>query len=289
MLLLTMMPLQSDENDLFPVMVQGWALAPEAEVHTALNLYEYIDGAAELYISYGFEKLFSRRYLKQGQPEITLDLFDMGGSGNAFGIFAHSQENPGLEIGQDAEYLDGLLRFWQGRYYVTLLCSPETPESRLALLELGRKLAERLAPAAGRPSLLALLPEAGLIAASVRYFRHPAWQNTYVFIAAENILDIGPETEALLARYDRGGQRPVVLLVAYPDRAAAGRAFAGFGRKFDLPAERGTAVRQADGKYLAAGLENRAVAAVWHGGSAEQALELLAELRAKIMDLEKKK
>ena len=129
------MPLQGNENGWFPVEVQGWTLAPEVENYTPENLYEYIDGASELYISYGFEKLFTRRY-QSGQPDITVDLFDMGDPGNAFGIFAHSQEAPGQEVGRDSEYLDGLLRFWQNRYYVSLLCSPETAEARPALMEL---------------------------------------------------------------------------------------------------------------------------------------------------------
>ncbi len=152
------------EADIFPGAVQGWTLAAGAESYTPEDLYKYIDGASELYISYGFRKLPTRRYERAGWPEIMVDLFDMGGPGNAFGIFAHSQETPGHEIGQDSEYLDGLLRFWQGGYYVSLLCSPETPESQTAVMALGRQMARRLPPAGGRPGALALLPESGLIA-----------------------------------------------------------------------------------------------------------------------------
>jgi hypothetical protein len=280
-----MMPAQVNEADIFPALIRGWTLAAEAESYTPENLYRYIDGASELYISYGFEKLFTRRYARPGQPEITVDLFDMGASANAFGIFAHSQEAPQKDIGQDSEYLDGLLRFWQGRYYVSLLGSPETPESRLAILELGRMLAGRLGPAAGRPSVLALLPEKGLIAPSVRYFRHPAWQNTYVFISAENILDIGPDTQALLAKYDQGEQRPLVMVVVYPPGAAAGRAFSNFSRTFKLH-ERGEAVRLADKKYLAALVEGNVIAAVWHGGGAAPCIQLLAAVREKMAAFE---
>lgn len=284
-----MMPLPGVDKEIFPVEVRGWALAPEAEIYTPENLYEYIDGASELYISYGFEKLFTRRYLKSGQPEITVDLFDMGGSGNAFGIFAHSQEAPLKEIGQDSEYLDGLLRFWQGRYYVSLLCSPETPESRAAVMELGRQLAKRLPPAADQPEILALLPQSGLLAASIRSFHHHAWQNTYLFIANDDILGIDAGAEAVLAKYDQGEQRPVVLLVLYPDLAAAERAFTNLNRKFLLPADGGGLVKLPDNKFFAAGLEKKAIAAVWHGGSAKKALELLSAVRAKIMAFKNKK
>jgi hypothetical protein len=287
MLFAAMMPAQADENGLFPAAVRGWELAAASENYTADDLHQYIDGAAELYFSYGFRRLLTRRYQKAGQPEIVVDLFDMRDPGSAFGIFAHSQEHPGLDIGQDGEYLDGLLRFWQGRYYVSLLGSPENPELRLALLELGRKLADRLAPAAARPAALALLPQPGLIASSVRYFRHPAWQNTYVFIAAENILAIGPDTEALLARYEGGEGRPVVLWVLYPDPAAAGRSLAALAGRFGLPAGGRKAVRTADGKYFTAALQGNALAAVWHGDGAEQALDLLSAMLARWAEVKK--
>jgi hypothetical protein len=270
------------EADIFPAEVQGWTLAPGTESYTPDDLYKYIDGASELYISYGFRKLSTRRYEQAGWPEITVDLFDMGSYGNAFGIFAHSQEAPAHEVGQDSEYLDGLLRFWQGSYYVSILCSPETPESQTAVMALGRQIAQRLPRAEGRPEALSLLPENGLIQASIRYFRHHAWQNAYVFLASENILNIGPKSEAILAKYGQGEQRPVVLLVLYPDGTAAGRAFANLGRVFHLPASGGAAVQLADKKYFAAGLENKVVAAVWHDGGAAQAQALLVAVRTAI-------
>ena len=77
------------------------------------------------------------------------------------------------------------------------------------------------------------------------------------FISSDNILEIGPDCEAVLAKYEQGEGRPVVLLVLYPDRAAAERAFANLSRKFHLPANGGEAVKLADKKYFAAGLENR--------------------------------
>lgn len=275
------------ETDSFPDEVQGWTLSAKAEFYSAQDLYRYIDGASELYLSYGFQTLHVRRYERSGWPEITVDLFDMGNSANAFGIFAHSQENPVKDIGQDSEYLDGLLRFWQGKYYVSLLCSPETPESRTAVMALGRRIAQRLPSASDRPAALSLLPQDGLIVPSIRYFHHHAWQNAYIFLSAENILNIDPQSEAILAKYDQGKEHPVALLVIYPGPAAAEHALASIKRSLQLPAEEGKAVLLADKKYFAAAVEKRAIAAVWHSGGAEQALELLAVMRARIAQLEK--
>ncbi|MBN2346991.1 MAG: hypothetical protein JXO51_11445 [Candidatus Aminicenantes bacterium] len=280
--LTTLMTAENINREIFPGEVHGWALAAEEQVYTPEDLYKYIDGASELYISFGFKKLYSRRFARSGWPEITVDLFDMAEPGNAFGVFAHGQEDPDQAVGQDSEYLDGLLRFWQGRWYASLLCSPETPEGRSALMELGRRLAARLGPPAPRPPEIGLLPRRDLDAASIRYFRDPAWQNSYRFIADGNVLGIGPRSAAVLAKYNRGRPRPVVLLVSYPDRSSAERALANFQRVFALPPGEGEAVRREDGEYCAAGLEGTVLAAVWHAAGAAPALELLRALRQEI-------
>ncbi len=284
-----MMPLPGSDNDFFPSTVQGWILAAAGEDYTPKNLYRYIDGASELYISYGFTRLVSRRYEKPGHGEIVVDFFDMESPANAFGIFAHSQERPQKEIGQDSEYLDGLLRFWKDRFYVSVMCSPETAESRAAVMELGRRLAALIPTEGQRPDIMELLPAPGLLPSTIRFFHHHAWQNTYTFISADNILDIGPDRQAVLAKYGLGEDRPIMLLVLYPNPTAAKQAFANLKRQFKLPVEKGAAVRLADGKHFAACLEGVAMAAVWNSHGAEGALKLLSAVQAEISLLKKKR
>ena len=43
-------------DDLFPE-IQGWKLRVEKMAYTSLNLWELINGAAELYLSYDFQDL----------------------------------------------------------------------------------------------------------------------------------------------------------------------------------------------------------------------------------------
>jgi len=71
--------------------IEGWQ--PVSEVATWLpdNLWEYIDGAAELFLSYDVVSCQSRD-LSAGGITITVDLFEMGTPLNAFGIY--SRERP---------------------------------------------------------------------------------------------------------------------------------------------------------------------------------------------------
>ncbi|MCP4152269.1 MAG: hypothetical protein GY757_31315 [bacterium] len=211
-----------------PLEVPGWTVTGEDVFYNPGNLHNYINGGAELYISYDFKKLLSRKYSQGEGSELTFDIFDMGNSYNAFGVFSHSAEEPDVsaKIGQGSEYASGLLTFWKDRYYVSILAYPETEEKRRSILKLGRDLAAAIPADGPLPPVLSLLPRQNLIKKSVRYFYHYIWLNSYFFISNSDILGLDKDTGATLAKYeDNAGKGSYfVLLAQYPDpkRAAAG-------------------------------------------------------------------
>ena len=208
--------------------IHGWKKAVPPEIYDRKTLFKYIDGGAELYISYSMEKLTAFRYIKGKDEEIKVDLFDMGNSYNAYGVFSHGRESLSREIGQDSEYSSGLLSFWKDRYYVSLLGYPETPEKQQVLLKLGREIS-RLIPREGPlPPILSSLPTEGLIPESIRYVHHHVWLNSHYFISNDNILLIDPKTEALLAVYRRAGEKYFLIFIKYPSLQQAQAAEAGF-------------------------------------------------------------
>ena len=101
--------------DALPATLEGWQRAEECEVYTPDDLHRYINGGAELYISYRFETLIAQPYVRD-DDEIRLDVFDMGSSAGAFGVFSHSREAVDDFVAPDveSEYAGGLLTFWKG-------------------------------------------------------------------------------------------------------------------------------------------------------------------------------
>ena len=212
--------------------IHGWKKAGPPEIYDRKTLFRYIDGGAELYISYSMEKLTAFRYIKGKDEEIKVDLFDMGNSYNAYGVFSHGRESLSREIGQDSEYSSGLLSFWKERYYVSLLGYPETPEKHQVLMKLGREIS-RLIPREGPlPPILSSLPTEGLIPESIRYVHHHVWLNSHYFISNDNILLIDPKTEALLAAYRSAGGKYILMLIKYPSLQQAQAAEAGFLKQY---------------------------------------------------------
>ena len=78
---------------------------PESEVLTygPENLYEYINGAADAYMAYGFQKCLTRDFSYKAL-KFSIDIYEMGSRVNAFGMY--QTERPtgakGLKIGIDA-------------------------------------------------------------------------------------------------------------------------------------------------------------------------------------------
>src|ERR1035437_1287745 len=67
-------------SDAFPAtgVVAGWEKTSETRVFDAKNLYQYIDGDAEQYISAGVVSTSTSDYKYQGQLEATVDVHTMG-------------------------------------------------------------------------------------------------------------------------------------------------------------------------------------------------------------------
>lgn len=273
---------KSDLAVLLPDFVDGWKVASKDRTYNHKNLHDYIDGGAELYLSYGFKKALSRNYAKPGQPDIVADLFDMESSRNAFGVFSHNRETVDKTFGQGSQYADGLLLFWKDHYFVSILASPVTAESKNAVFNLARVIDANIAQEGPLPEILTLLPPQSLVEESIRYFHHYIWLNSHYFVADQNILHIDEKTEALLAKYDAQGRRHILLLVQYQTDKNAELAYHDFARHYlpELAKER--VVRIEDGTWTACHLTGKLLIIVFNAPAADTALHLIEAVQNKM-------
>jgi hypothetical protein len=222
-----------------PDTIAGWKKADPPNLYTPGNLSTYIDGGAELFISYNFKNALSMKYTDPADNEIVVDIFDMGSAPDAFGVFAHSRETIDDHFGQGSEYAAGLLTFWKDCYYVSILAYPETAEKREVVFKLGQAIAGAIKNEGALPPIIALLPAENLLPETVRYFHHDIWLNSFYFVSNENVLNIGNDTPAALGKYRQGGATFFLLLVRYPDAARAEAAARQFRQKLLDGAEDG--------------------------------------------------
>ncbi len=270
-----------------PLEIQGWEKSADEGIYKPENLFEYINGAAELYISYSFKYLVARTYKKKGFPEIKIDIFDMGSSLNAFGVFSHSRESVDRFVapGVESEYAGGLLTFWKGRYYVSILAYPETEEKKNIVQKLARHISSLIREESRKPPIIALLPSENLVPQSIRYFRHYIWLNSHYFISDKNILFINKDegTEAVLAKYrfDRKGKTIILLLlVTYPDPVKAKIASRSFLKNYlHLPDAQEGFKQLEDHCWTGCKYDGKIVSIVFNAPDLEQAKILLEKVK----------
>ena len=94
---------------ILPSEVGGWKWDGKDMKYNSRTLFDYIDGAAELYLAYGFQNLVVRRFEKPGQPSIMAELYEMATSEDAYGVFSFEHQDEPVGIGQGSEFGGGLL------------------------------------------------------------------------------------------------------------------------------------------------------------------------------------
>lgn len=263
-----------------PQDVNGWRAEAASRVYNRETLFDYIDGGAELYLAYGFHEMLACRFHREAHPDIVVDLFDMGSSEDAFGVFSAERQDPEAGVGQGSEYAAGLLRFWKDRFFVSVWAEEETAASADAVLAIGAQMAEAIESPGRPPQLLRLLPGTGLADTRVRYFHDHASLNLHYFVADENILGLSDRTEAVLAPYQTSEGTMRLLLVRYPTAEEARRGLEGLLAAYLPEADETGAARVESGSWVAAQSAGDIVMVAFDAPSREWAGELLGAARA---------
>lgn len=224
-------------DQFLPDEINGWRVEDDDRTYNPETIFDYIDGAGEVYRSYNFRTLYVRRYVKEGEPDIVADCFDMGTSEDAFGVFTHDLEGEEVGIGQRSAYNAGLLSVWKSHYFVSLYAEEETEEAKEAVLALGLKIAASIGEIGEKPDLISLLPAEKLEEKSVHYFHNHTVLNYHFFVADENILLLDQKTEVVLGTYQEDDVKIRLLLIRYPGTSEAVGAYKNFTQNYMPDAE----------------------------------------------------
>ncbi len=274
----------SPEN-FFPEEMHGWKAKGRDSVYNPQTIFDYINGAGEVYRSYNFKELCSRRFAKEGKPDIIADIFDMATSKDAFGVFTHDLEGEETGIGQGSTYKGGLLSFWKDRFFVSLYAEKETPETKKVLFALGQEIASSIGKGGKIPDIVALLPEQNLLKKSVRYFHNHSILNFHFFVAEENILLLDQQTAAALGTYGENDEQHYLLLIRYPEIKKARLARKTFTEAYMPEALEYGLVQTEDLKWTAARVKKDFFIIIFNAPSESYAKEMIEKVEVRIKGL----
>ncbi len=273
---------QVDPAELLSETISGWKVSEQDRFFNDSTLYDYIDGGAELFISYGFTKVFNRNYSRTNQPDITVDIFYMNSSADAYGVFMHSTGRIENDFGNQSQTTKGSVIFWKDNFYVSIMSNPETAESKAAMANIAGIIDKFIPDKGNFPPIINLLPEANLDKKSIRYFKHYIWLNTHTFISNDNILNINEKVNCVQAKYKINNSYPLLLLLQYPDIDEAGLARELFIEQLEPKLSEDKIIKTEKHKWIGLDLHDNYLIAVFNCVNKKSALKLLDSVNKKI-------
>lgn len=214
-------------HDLLPASgaVAGWERSGEVEVYVPDNLFDYMDGQAELFFVYNFEKLATQEYTRDQEGPIIVEVYQVDSPADAYGLFSFYTTGEPIDLGSGgAVELGRLISFWQGRFYSRVFAYGEAEQE--SLLALARQVVAGMPEEGAPPELVTRLPRENLVPGSARFFHQKLSLDNLIWLGDENILNLSEQTNAVLAVYTYGDARAQLLVVEYPDAATAEAAHA---------------------------------------------------------------
>ncbi len=174
--------------------LDGWEKDGEMISYEAADLWEYINGSAESFLMYGFERVVARYYLDGKGQEIKVEIYMHSAPLNAFGIYSLHRTHGGdyFEIGNEAFGDEYTLHFWKGRYYVRIYAGEEGPETAAVIKRFARVVEGKIKAAGSIPGEIELFKADGLVEKSITYI-------------TKGVLGSSKLPPAFVAEYDRGG------------------------------------------------------------------------------------
>jgi hypothetical protein len=227
-----------------PKSVGEWIKPDTPQRVTSQNIFDYMNGAGELYLGYRFDHLEVYEYTSGQEDDILVELYFMATSDDAFGLLSLDWGGEPVSLSDSTQnvkkkaqshliralYGEGLLRIWANNLYARVMAYRETPASKKAVLSVGKAItADQKNPP--EPELLkALSPQISvdweLRKDRMSFFRSYLVLNSIYYLSQQNILELDHSTEAVTAPYAKTSEtgddkRIQFLLVKYenPERA----------------------------------------------------------------------
>ena len=177
----------------------------------AANLWEFINGAAEGYLTYGFEEVVTADYIQPGGDQsAVIDIYRMKDPVNAYGIYSQERnaDYDFMDIGVEG-YLGGTaLNFWHGSYYVKITVFDDKEELKAKMVEMANHIAGKIDDPATEPAEVAYFPTEHQLPKSVLYLPKDVLGQSYLVNAFES-------------RYQDGDQEYKIILASLDDSETA--------------------------------------------------------------------
>ena len=142
--------------------LKGFKKTTNYPVYSPENLWDFINGAADTYLAYGFIDLHIAEY-KKGKNVIELEVYRQSNNTMAFGIYSTERSSSFrfLNLGSQGYVADGSINFFKGNFYVKIRTYSKNENTLNSAQSLALKVADLLSGSAEMPQSISLFPGPG--------------------------------------------------------------------------------------------------------------------------------
>jgi hypothetical protein len=174
--------------------LKGFKKTTNYPVYLPENLWDFINGAADTYLTFGFVDLHVAEY-KKGKNVIKLEVYRQGDNTMAFGIYS-AERSPSfhfLKLGAQGYVADGAINFFKGSFYVKIRTYSKNENTLKSAESLAYKVAETLPGSVDMPSGLSLFPAAGKKVNEETYLNESVLGHKFLDKAFKATYESGPD------------------------------------------------------------------------------------------------
>ena len=210
-----------------PEEVEGWKVVETRLVRSDNQLYDYMDGGAEVYRAFNFRRLAVRTFSGGVNDNLSVEVFAFKETADAYGIFSMLPEGEKYHFGSGAGYMSGVLRFWKGPYYCKIFVSGDWTHYKNVIIKAGEAVDSKIEAVSEPPDIIRLMPEKDRVKEGLHYFHENISLKNLVYISHLNFLKLTRKTEAVMGRfYNLKAETAYLILVKYPSEKECEEAYA---------------------------------------------------------------
>jgi hypothetical protein len=210
-----------------PGFAPGWVKAGQLRTFTGQDLFNQIDGGAELFLEFGFASLRLQAYARD-KAELTLNTYEMESAASALGIYLMKmgRETPFPEIAARNSGEEAQVAIVKGRYFIQVDNLGDIPASKAEAAALANAFLAGVEEESA-PTPLYLLPAEGKVPGSERLIRGSYGLQPYFTFGEGDILQLGGKIFGVVANYrDRPDAVSLRFIIPYSEETQAGSVYA---------------------------------------------------------------
>ena len=198
--------------------VGGLKIENTLMVRSDTELFEYMDGGAEIYRAFNFRKLAVRQFETSDSDLLVIELYMFKKPEDAYGMYHMLPDAEKVEVGNEGGYQIGVVRFWKGLFFGKIYISDRNWDSAKNLLvKAGKAIADKIPEAGKPPELIKIMPLEDLKKGGMHYFYEYIAFKNLLYLTYSNIFNLTSDTEVVMGEYiSLSAEETAILAIKYP-------------------------------------------------------------------------